>query len=165
MLAESLFVDFQSQIEGYIRRRTGDPDVINDLTSQTFCKATEAIATGKGPRQSISGWLYRIAHNAIIDYYRKRDRQPILCLDSFPHAIDCSTNPSEHVTTFDLHNDFPLAYRCLTESQQRTIELRFVHGYKFAEIAAEMGISEGAVKALIHRARVTLRERMGAFDV
>lgn len=156
MLASELN-DYHGKIQSYIGRRISDPDITNDLTSHTFCKATEAIATGKGPRSSPSGWLYRIAHNAVIDHYRMRDRHRIGSLEDFPNLICDSSNPAEHAETIERRSQLARAMQCLTPNQRRVIQMRYFEGYSFDEIAEELSATKGAVKAMQHRAINTLR--------
>lgn len=159
MLATELH-DFHGKIQSYIGRRVGDLDITNDLTSHTFCKATEAIFNGKGPRKSPSGWLYRIAHNAVIDHYRMRDRQRTGSLENFPNLVCDSADPANHVDAMELRSELMVAMRVLTPGQQQVIQLRYIKGYSFAEIAEEMDTTKGAVKAMKHRALNTLRMLM-----
>lgn len=156
MLATELH-EFHGKIQSYIGRRISDPDITNDLTSHTFCKATEAISNGKGPRNSPSGWLYRIAHNAVIDHYRMRDRHRTGSLEDFPNLLCDRSDPAQHVDAMELHSELTVAMRFLTQAQQQVIQLRYIEGYSFAEIAEAMDTTEGAVKALKHRALSTLR--------
>jgi len=153
---ESLFLDFQPAIEKYIYRRTSDPDIAKDLTSQVFHKATEALATGRGPRTSISGWLYRAAHNAVIDHYRARERRRSVCLDDCPdHPSD--DDPVAAAVYAERKAHLLHAMQSLTPEQRQVIQMRYLEGYSFAEIAQAMNKTEGAVKALQHRALITLR--------
>ena len=159
MLASELN-EFHGKIQSYIGRRISDPDITNDLTSHTFCKATEAITNGKGPRRSPSGWLYRIAHNAVIDHYRMRDRHRTGSLEDFPNLVCDSSDPSQHVETIESRAKLSQAMRCLTPGEQQVIHLRYIEGYSFAEIAEQLDTTEGAVKAMKHRALNTLRTMM-----
>lgn len=149
--------EFHGKIQNYIGRRISDPDITNDLTSQTFCKATEAIFNGKGPRCSPSGWLYRIAHNAVIDHYRMRERHHTGSLEDFPNLVCSSSDPSQHIETIESRAKLAQAMRCLTPGQQQVIHLRYIEGYSFAEIAERLNTTKGAVKAMQHRALITLR--------
>ena len=75
VLGEQELESWRQRIFSYIYRRVGDADTANDLASATIAKAFEAQLAGKGHRSHFGGWLYRIAHNLIIDHYRLRDRR------------------------------------------------------------------------------------------
>lgn len=155
---------YQAKIHDYIYRRTSDRALTEDLTAQTFLKVIEAHRAGKGPRTSESGWVYRIAHNLVIDHYRARDRQKIVDLDD--HLPVQSRTPGEIAEIQIDLEVLDAAMRRLTDDQAQVIQMRFIHGYAFGEIAETMGKTEGAVKALQHRGmetlRVLLQERMRA---
>ncbi|MFM7583542.1 MAG: RNA polymerase sigma factor, partial [Caldilinea sp.] len=69
-----LYDRYEVKIFTYIYRRTGEESLAEDLTSQVFLKMLESICDQKAWRSSFSGWLYRIAHNLVIDHYRRRGR-------------------------------------------------------------------------------------------
>ena len=149
---------YELKIYSYIYRRTSDQTLAEDLTAQVFLKMLEAIQGDKTWHSSFSGWLYRIAHNLVIDYYRARDRQKVVSIDDVPHMPDRGMNP---VRAAELTLDgeaLRSAIRRLTDDQAMVISLRFFEGYSFAEIAGMMEKTEGAVKALQHRAVATLRQ-------
>ena len=76
-----LYDQYADRIYAYIYRRVGQAEVAEDLTGQVFMRMLEAIRTGQGWRSSFSGWLYRIAHNLVIDYYRRRGRVTLVDID------------------------------------------------------------------------------------
>ena len=63
-------------IHRYIYRKTGDADTAQDLTAETFQRFLEALKRGAGPTEHLSGWLYRVAHNLIVDHYRRQPEIP-----------------------------------------------------------------------------------------
>jgi RNA polymerase sigma-70 factor (ECF subfamily) len=158
-LAE-LYDRYELKIYNYIYRRTSDPTLSEDLTAQVFLKMLEAIHNGRAWHSSFSGWLYRIAHNLVIDHYRVRDRQKSVSLDETPNMIDPDDNPVEAAEVRLDAEYLQAAIRRLTDDQAQVISLRFLEGYSFGEIADMMDKTEGAVKALQHRAVATLRQIM-----
>ncbi len=153
-----LYDRYELKIFSYIYRRTNDQTLAEDLTAQVFLKMLEAIRNERAWHSSFSGWLYRIAHNLVIDHYRRRDRQQQVALDDAPILPDFTENPVE---TAELRIDAEMlraAIRRLTEDQAQVVSLRFLEGYSFGEIAEMMDKTEGAVKALQHRAFATLRQ-------
>ena len=88
-----LYDRYESRIYSYIFRRTGDATLAEDLTAQVFLKMLEAIRGSKAWHSSFSGWLYRIAHNAVIDYYRQRDRQQLVQLEDAVSVVASDHNP------------------------------------------------------------------------
>lgn len=149
---------YELKIYNYIYRRTSDPGLSEDLTAQVFLKMLEAIQSERAWHSSFSGWLYRIAHNLVIDHYRARDRQKQVSIDDVPHMHDAGTTPLRAAEIALEAEALRSAIRRLTDEQAQVISLRFLEGYSFAEIAEMMDKTEGAVKALQHRAVATLRQ-------
>jgi RNA polymerase sigma-70 factor, ECF subfamily len=153
-----LYDRYEMKIYNYIYRRTSNQTLAEDLTAQVFLKMLEAIHNDKTWHSSFSGWLYRIAHNLVIDHYRTRDRQKQISIDDAPVMPDPGNNPVR-AAEIALDSEYLLsAIRRLTDDQAQVITLRFLEGYSFGEIADMMGKTEGAVKALQHRAVSTLRQ-------
>lgn len=153
-----LYDRYETKIYSYIYRRTSDQVLSEDLTAQVFLKMLEAIQSERAWHSSFSGWLYRIAHNLVIDHYRARDRQKQVSIDDVPFMPDSGTGP---VRAAELALDAEAlrsAMRRLTDDQAQVLTLRFLEGYSFGEIADMMDKTEGAVKALQHRAVATLRQ-------
>ena len=153
-----LYDRYEARIYSYIFRRTGDATLAEDLTAQVFLKMLEAIRSSKAWHSSFSGWLYRIAHNAVIDYYRQRDRQQQVQLEDAVSVIASDHNPVVIAETNMDANRLRAAIARLTEEQADVIGLRFLEGYSISEVAIMMDKTEGSIKALQYRAVATLRQ-------
>lgn len=152
-----LYDRYEARIYGYIYRRTGDQILAEDLTAQVFLKMLESIRDQKAWRSSFSGWLYRIAHNLVVDTYRRKGRHGAVDLEDVPQTAAESQNPEETVEqTLDAER-LRSAIRRLTDEQAEVVSLRFLEGYSIAEVAGMMNRTEGAIKALQYRAVATLR--------
>lgn len=64
-----VYESYQPLIYSYIFRRVGDVETARDLTADVFKHLLQALQEGNGPEQSLRAWLYRAAHNQVIDYY------------------------------------------------------------------------------------------------
>lgn len=155
-----LYDRYELKIYNYIYRRTSNQTLAEDLTAQVFLRMLEAIHNDKTWHSSFSGWLYRIAHNLVIDHYRMRDRQKQVSIDDAPVMPDPGNNPVKAAEIALDAEYLRSAIRRLTDDQAQVITLRFLEGYSFNEIAGMMDKTEGAVKALQHRAVSTLRQLM-----
>jgi len=153
-----LYDRYEAKIYSYIFRRTGTPSLAEDLTAQVFLKMLEAIRNRKAWHSSFSGWLYRTAHNLVIDYYRQRDHQVQVSLDDAPMLPASDQNP---VLATEMKLDaerLRAAIDRLTEEQSEVVSLRFLEGYSISEVAEMMNKTEGSIKALQYRAVATLRQ-------
>lgn len=153
-----LYDRYEIKIYTYIYRRTGERSLSEDLTGQVFLKMLEAIRNRKAWHSSFSGWLYRIAHNVVIDFYRQRDNQPQVSLDDEPMLPDLNDNPAQ-ATELKLDVErLRAAIARLTDEQAEVISLRFLEGYSISEVAEMMNKTEGSIKALQYRAVANLRQ-------
>lgn len=152
-----LYDRYEAKIYSYIYRRTGDQVLSEDMTAQVFLKMLESIRDRKAWHSSFSGWLYRIAHNLVIDHYRRRDRHSSIDLEDAPTVAADIEDPVE---TAEMNIDaerLRAAIRRLTDEQAEVVSLRFLEGYSIAEVAEMTNRTEGAIKALQYRAVATLR--------
>jgi len=157
----SLYDEYADRIYGYLYRRLGDAQLAEDLTGDVFVRMLEAIRKGQFWKVSFRAWLYRIAHNVLVDYFRGKREQREFLLDervvgALPaDATSGGTNPDGW--TYELLRE---AIRELPQLQQLVLLLRFGEGLKAREVAEVLSKSVGAVEALQHRALVNLRKRM-----
>ena len=152
-----LYDRYEAKIYSYVYRRTGDQTLAEDMTAQVFLRMLESIRDHKAWRSSFSGWLYRIAHNLVVDHYRRRDRQSTVDIDEAPPIAADIEDP---VAIAEMHLDaerLRAAIRRLTDDQAEVVSLRFLEGYNISEVAAMTARTEGAIKALQYRAVATLR--------
>ena len=155
-----LYDQYVDRIYAYIYHRVGQAEIAEDLTGQVFMRMLEAIGAGRPWRTSFSGWLYRIAHNLVIDHYRRRQRHAFVELDD---AVPVQAVDGDPLRMAQLRLDSQRlreALRTLTDEQSQVIVLRFLEELSIAEVAQMMGKTEGAIKALQYRAVLALRRVM-----
>ncbi len=155
-----LYDDYVDRIYAYVYHRVGQADLAEDLTGQVFMRMLEAVRTGRGWETSFSGWLYRIAHNLVIDHYRRRGRARLVDIDDAAPVHALSGNPVESTEQQFERQRLRDALRNLTDEQSQVISLRFLEDLSIAEVADIMQKTEGAVKALQYRAVIALRKVM-----
>lgn len=160
---DRLYELYADKIYRYIRYRVQDEHVAEDLTAEVFLRLLEGIrafrVTERDQVAIFSGYLYRIAHNLLYDYYQRQTRRPVAALDE-----QVSDSAESHrmwiergLTDAQLHS----AIAALTEDQQQVLVIRFFDEMSSAEVARVMGKTEGAIKALQHRALVALERILG----
>jgi RNA polymerase sigma-70 factor, ECF subfamily len=154
-----LYEENFDKIYRYIVLKIGDRIEAEDMTQQVFLNAIKSISSFKWKGMRFSAWLYRIAHNQIVDHLRKKSKNRTLPLiDSLPIADD--DDPREELERKVEIEGLSLATKKLTKAQQEVISLRFTGEMPVAEVARIMGKSEGAIKALQHSAIVALRKAL-----
>ncbi len=155
----TLYENHFDRIYRYVVIKTGNRTEAEDMTQQVFIRAYEAIGSYKSQGVPFSAWLYRIAHNQIVDHIRKESRKPTVPLDE-TLPIPGKSNPEHEVEVKIELEKVVHASKRLTQSQQEVISLRFGGGLSIAEVAQTMKKSEGAIKALQHSAIQAIRKNL-----
>jgi len=156
----AVYDQYADRIYAYIYRRVGQAEVAEDLTGQVFMRMLEAIRRDQGWRSSFSGWLYRIAHNLVVDYYRRRGRVTLIDIDEATPIRATEGDPVRSTESLLNREQLRAALFQLTEEQAEVITLRFMEERSIAEVADLMDKTEGAIKALQYRAVLALRRVM-----
>ncbi|HEX2912485.1 MAG TPA: sigma-70 family RNA polymerase sigma factor [Chloroflexia bacterium] len=146
------------RIYSYAYNHTGQHSDAEDITAQTFKQAFEHIGRFEWRGIPFSAWLYRIASNLINGQQRKH--RPTAPFEEAIETPGYGPTPEESFLTGERNSELLQKVRNLPAYQQQAIMLRFGQNLSYAEIADVIGRTEGAVKQLIHRALVTLREEV-----
>jgi RNA polymerase sigma-70 factor (ECF subfamily) len=152
-----LYEDYFDKVYRYVTIKIGDKMEAEDITQQVFLKAIRSISSFKWRGVPFSAWLFRIAHNQVVDYFRKHKKKITVALEE-SMIVDDDGDPREMLDRKLDGERLAAASRNLTAAQQEVISLRFAGEMSIAEVARAMGRSEGAVKALQHSAIVSLRK-------
>jgi len=146
------------RIYRYVVFRVASPTEAEDLTEHVFLKAWEAIRRYENRGLPFAAWIYRLAHNAVIDHYRvKRPSTPI------DETFDLEDEKQDVVTAIELQVDnaeLRNAIQHLTPTHQTVVLLRFVEGLSHAEVGRILGKSEGAVRVIQHRALAAMARQL-----
>ena len=146
------------KIYRYVVIRIGNKTEAEDVAQQVFLNALRSISSFKWKGAPFSAWLFRIAHNLVVDYIRKESKRATTPLDeSLASSDDNPQLMSEH--RLDIEQLISATKR-LTGAQREVISLRFAGELPVAQVAKVMGKSQGAVKALQHSAIVALRKTL-----
>jgi RNA polymerase sigma-70 factor (ECF subfamily) len=155
MALTQIYEENFDRIYRYIVLKIGDRTEAEDMTQQVFLNVLKSISSYKSKGMPFTSWLYRIAHNQVVDFLRKKSRRTLVPLDeSIPSIAD--DPESAAVQRIEIER-LAVAAKKLTPAQQEVVSLRFAAELSVAEVARVMGRSEGAVKALQHSAIVALR--------
>ncbi len=152
-----LYEEHFDKIYRYVALRIGDKIEAEDMTQQVFLNALQSISSFKWKGIPFSAWLFRIAHNQVVDYFRSKKRTTVPLDESL---VSNDNNPQLVVEQKLDIEQLLLATKQLTEAQREVISLRFAGELPIAQVAKTMGKSQGAVKALQHSAIVALRKTL-----
>jgi RNA polymerase sigma-70 factor (ECF subfamily) len=146
--------ELRPKLHRYCARMTGSVIDGEDVVQEALLKATRGFDDA-GPIADLEGWLFRISHNAALDFLRHRARQDATRSDEDPDMIADMTSAEENrqVAAASLRT-----FMRLPVAQRSSVILMDVLGYSLDEIGAVMDTSIPAVKAALHRGRTRLRE-------
>jgi RNA polymerase sigma-70 factor (ECF subfamily) len=150
-----LYERYLDDIYHYIYYRVSSQQEAEDLSEAVFLSAWQALDDNPPREAPFLLWLYRIAHNTVVDHYRMRKEQ--VGLEAAAHIADPIEGPEEIVTNWEGIAELRQAMRQLNEDHQEVLICRFIVGLSHAETATVMNRSEQAVRALQYRAIVVLR--------
>jgi RNA polymerase sigma-70 factor (ECF subfamily) len=140
----------------HIYYRVGNQADAEDLTQQVFIKAWQAIDRYKRKATPFVAWLMTISHNLVVDFYRtKKDK---VHLEAEVLANDPASNPERAAEASFEQQRLQRAILQLRGDEQQVVILRFIEGFKFAEIASLLNKKEGNIRVILHRALIKLRK-------
>ncbi len=142
----------------YCLFRVGDVKLAQDLTSEVFLRMVERLDAFKPRGRPLLAWLYTIARNLVIDEHRRNGKARLVPLtEASNSSLDREQDPIRGVDRRLQTECLAAALAHLTEDQRQVIILRFMEDYRNGQVARILGKSEGAIKALQHRALKALR--------
>lgn len=154
-----LFSRYGQAIFAYVRLYAPSREDAEDLTLEVFTTALEHDnLTGLKDGEQLA-WLRRVAHNRLIDRYRRATRSPAVVLDEGVEKllVDDTANPEQMVLQRERYTYLHDAIQRLPPLQQQLLRLRYGDGLPFAEIATLLNKREDTLRKLLSRALATLR--------
>ena len=152
-----LYDEYFNKVYRYVVTQVGNQTEAEDLTQEVFIKALHAIGSYKQKGAPFASWLFRIARNNIIDFWRKQKGKKTTSIDeaaslaSEDDPVDMTERRSEAALLAD-------ALKLIPQAQKEVVSLRFVSGLSIAEVAQVLGKKEGTVKALQFNGMVSMRK-------
>ena len=143
----SLYDAYVDRIHRYVYFRVADDELAEDITAQVFLKAWEKLPVYQPGKSPFIAWLYCIAHNAVIDFYRIK-KISISLDDANPMEISHEDGIDEKLDLQVKSQQLREALKELTDEQQQVLILKFICGLSTPEIAQQLGKQQGAVRAL-----------------
>ena len=156
-----LYEKYIDQIYNYIYYRTSNGKDAEDLCSRVFIRALNHIERYEDRGYPFSAWLYRIAHNLVINWYRDREKvEEISLSDQYPPPR-MSGSIEGQIENEDEKDALLRVISSLPEDRKELLILKHVEGLTNTEIGQIMDRTEGAIKALYHRTLESLRDDYG----
>ncbi|WOT03575.1 RNA polymerase sigma factor SigZ [Shewanella youngdeokensis] len=144
------------QLRSYVSKRVDDTHAIDDILQDVYIKASENLHQLKS-KGSLKGWLYRIAHNTIMDFYRTRHQFETLPDDLIAEEHDDGKQAREELAQCLR----PLIAQ-LPEKYATALQLAEIEGLPQQVIANKLDISLSGAKSRVQRARVKFKQQLMA---
>ena len=145
------------RVARYILLRIGDEAEAEDLASEVFVRALRAADSYKDTGAPMEAWLFKIAHNIVVDHLRRRSRRPPPVPIDEAFSLSGNDNPAEEVERQQSLAEMREALSGLSEAQQKVLALRFGAELSAEEVAAMLGKKAGAVREMQSAAVKKLR--------
>jgi len=146
------------RVYNYVYFRVQERDVADDLVSTIFVRALDRLDTYNEKRGPFGVWLFRIAHNALVDYYRSRERAPAVSLEQAEPAAGGVSSVEQRVASQQDIAALLAQVAQLSEREQEIIGLKFGGGLTNRKIAALLDLGENHVAVILYRAMHKLRQ-------
>jgi RNA polymerase sigma-70 factor, ECF subfamily len=150
----ALYESALPQVYGYLIARCGSRELAEELTSETFLGAADAVRRATAPRVDVP-WLIGIARHKLVDQWRRaaREQRNLRAVASEPEPADVAPGDPEHLDA--LRSRQTLA--ALAPQYRLALTLRYVDDLPVARVAALLGRTPGATEALLTRAKHAFR--------
>lgn len=162
---ERVWIETRQRLHAFVAARLSPPSAVEDVVQDVLLKMIRGIGD-LTDADRLNAWAYRIARNAIIDEYRRRDRRTGL-LDQLPPADalsagDLTADPLLLTDQIELEGCLQPMVEQLDDRYRQAIQLTGWDGLTTAQAAAAAGVSLSAMKARVRRGRLQLRQQLTA---
>lgn len=154
--AEQLYIGYRDKVASYINSHISCIQDREDVLQQVFLNAVEAFDRFDESRASVGTWLYAITKNTVIDYYRRKSRQP----EQTELHEEMFSDTEDFMPDEDMLETLADALEKLPERERNILILRFYYGMSAKDTAERVGVSYANVRFLQHTALKKLREYM-----
>lgn len=149
-----LYDRYHRKLYGYIRKIVLTHENADDVLQNTLMKVYKNIAGFRGD-SSLKNWIFRIAHNEALQLLRKNKRQATSYADGIK---DCILHADPYFRGDTVHELLLEAIASLPDRQRQVFELRYFADFKYKDIATDLQVTEGALKASYHHAVLKITE-------
>jgi len=155
-----LYEKCYERVTRYVFVRVGNLHEAEDLASETFVRALHSLDSYEDRGLPMEAWIFRIAHNLVVDYLRKESKRTLVTLDELP--VRDTSNPEEEALLGIEVEHLIQALNQLSNSHREVISLRFFSGLSSAECGQILNKNAGAVREMQRIAVKELRHALGS---
>ena len=161
----SILLDrYQKRVYGFIFSKVYDPDLADDIFQDAFIKVVKSLRLGKyNDEGRFLSWVIRIAHNLIMDHYRKINRLPkheskIENFDVLDRLVEQGNSIEETIIETQIQSDLSTLIEELPDNQKEVLRMRLYQEMSFKEIGDHTGVSINTALGRMRYAVINLRK-------
>lgn len=158
-----LYEEYYDKIARYAHAHVGNRTLSEDIASEVFMKALESVDRYQERGLPMQAWLFKIAHNLVVDYLRRETKRPTVPIDGV-ELEDGADPPQQVAESKDQMRSVARAMGTLTEEQQEVLRLRFFAELTSGEVGKLLGKRDGAVREMQRAALEKLRKALAEPD-
>jgi RNA polymerase sigma-70 factor (ECF subfamily) len=158
----NLYEEYFDKIARYAYVRIGNRADAEDIAGEVFLKALQSLKSYRERGVPMQAWLFRIAHNLVIDYFRERQKRKTVSIDNM--EIEGGINPATVAETNMELEQVKKGMEQLTQEQREVLMLRFFGGLSSREAGQVLNKSDGAVREMQRAAIEKLRNLLSKGD-
>ncbi|MEH6512799.1 MULTISPECIES: RNA polymerase sigma factor [Maribacter] len=167
---EALINRHNSRLTGFIYSKVGDRELTEDIFQDTFMKVIRTLKKGAYNEEGkFLPWVMRIAHNLVIDHFRKHNRMPMYnskeSYNIFSLLGDDKLNAEKQLIKEQIDSDLLKMIKELPEDQQEVLEMRIYKDMSFKEISDNTGVSINTALGRMRYALINLRKLVEANSI
>ncbi|HLF28370.1 MAG TPA: RNA polymerase sigma factor SigZ [Anaerolineae bacterium] len=151
---EDIWNEFSQRLRGFIANRITDPADAEDILQDVFVKLHTRIDTLRN-EDRLTPWLYQIARNTIIDFYRAQPRAVPM-----PETLAIEDEPAESDAASRIASSLTSMLECLPDKYRQALVLSEFEGQTQQQVAEQLGLSLSGAKSRVQRGREMLREAL-----
>jgi RNA polymerase sigma factor (sigma-70 family) len=154
------YQEYASPLLDYLRTRTRTLEDAEDILVEVFLAARQNEKIAREIPRGQLAWLRQVARNKLVDCYRRRGQAYELSLEQAHSLLDPADtlDPEMVLLRAESVEQLQAAIKCLPETQQELLRLRFAEGLRCPQIATRMGKRAGSIRTMLVRTLKTLRE-------
>ncbi|MBQ9550597.1 MAG: RNA polymerase sigma factor [Lachnospiraceae bacterium] len=150
---ETIYRDYHDKVLNFIRSKVNSPEDAEDICSDVFIKVQNYLGGYDSRKASISTWIFTIARNTVIDFYRTHKTS-----EEIPEELSSDFEVDSELLNRETLSEIAEAINKLSDEERTVIVLHYYEGLKLREIEARTGLSYGQVKIRHNSALKAMKE-------
>lgn len=155
-----IYDQYIEKIYRFVYLKVNSQELAEDITSKVFLKGWESYQKDQDSIKNVAAFLYKIAHNNVVDYYRNKDRTKVVSPDYAPQLADPRTNLYEKAALNADIESIKSAIQNLKKDYQDVLILHYLEDMPTEQIADILDKPVGTIRVMIHRGLKSLKNEL-----